>query len=112
MPGYRFIPRNDVFKMDFEKYPQNKCFCDGEELCEIIGDGMFAVPKCQFKAPIILSWPHFLHVNETFKNNMVSGNYYIYIFLTIYQMNVLTSLLILRTTKIYVLKFGLFEKHT
>jgi len=73
MPGYRFIPRNDVFKVDFEKYPQNKCFCDGEELCEIIGDGMFAVPKCQFKAPIILSWPHFLHVNETFKNNMVSG---------------------------------------
>ena len=77
MPGYRFIPRNDVFKVDFEKYPQNKCFCDGEELCEIIGDGMFAVPKCQFKAPIILSWPHFLHVNETFKNNMVSGNYYL-----------------------------------
>ena len=21
MPGYRFIPRNDVFKMDFDKYP-------------------------------------------------------------------------------------------
>jgi len=73
MPGYRFVPREDVFKMDFEKYPQNKCFCDDEELCEIIGDGMFAVPKCQFKAPIILSWPHFLHANETFQNTTFTG---------------------------------------
>ena len=76
MPGYRFVPREDVFKLDFDKFPQNKCFCDGEELCEIIGDGMFAVPKCQQKAPIILSWPHFLHANETFRS-MVTGNYII-----------------------------------
>jgi len=67
---YRFVPREDVFKMDFEKYPDNKCFCDGEELCDMIGDGMFAVPKCQFDAPIVLSWPHFLHANETFQKSV------------------------------------------
>ena len=71
---YRFVPREDVFKMDFEKYPDNKCFCDGEELCDMIGDGMFAVPKCQFDAPIVLSWPHFLHANETFQKS-VTGNF-------------------------------------
>jgi len=70
MPAYRFVPREDVFKMDFEKYPDNKCFCDGEELCDMIGDGMFAVPKCQFDAPIVLSWPHFLHANETFQKSV------------------------------------------
>jgi len=73
MPGYRFVPREDVFKMDFKKYPENQCFCDDEELCKIIGDGMFAVPKCQFKAPIVLSWPHFLHANETFRKHHVTG---------------------------------------
>ena len=62
-----------MFKMDFKKYPENQCFCDDEELCKIIGDGMFAVPKCQFKAPIVLSWPHFLHANETFRKHHVTG---------------------------------------
>ena len=66
LPGYRFVPHDNVFKIDFDKYPENECFCDGEELCDMIGDGMFAVSKCQFNAPIILSWPHFLHANQTF----------------------------------------------
>ena len=60
------LESDDVFKMDFEKYPENKCFCEGEDLCDLIGDGMFAVSKCQFNAPIILSWPHFLDANQTF----------------------------------------------
>lgn len=72
LPGYRFVPRDDVFQMDFDRFPHNECFCKGEELCDMIGDGMFAVTKCQFDAPIILSWPHFLHTNDTFKN-AVSG---------------------------------------
>jgi len=66
LPGYRFVPDENVFKINFEKYPENSCFCDGEDLCDMIGDGMFAVSKCQFNAPIILSWPHFLHANQTF----------------------------------------------
>ena len=27
---------------------------------------MFAVSKCQMDAPIVLSWPHFLHANSSF----------------------------------------------
>ena len=76
LPGYRFVPDENVFKLDFEKYPENSCFCKDEELCQMIGDGMFAVSKCQFNAPIILSWPHFLHANQTFFEN-VKGNYFI-----------------------------------
>lgn len=70
LPGLRFVPRSDVFKLDFEKYPQNACFCQDEDLCSVIGDGMFAVPKCQFNAPIVLSWPHFLHANQTFVSRL------------------------------------------
>ena len=49
-------------------FPENSCFCDGaeKELCEMIGDGMFAVSSCQFDAPIILSWPHFLNANQSY----------------------------------------------
>jgi hypothetical protein len=67
LPGYRFVPRQDVFSQDVAKYPDNACFCQDEELCSSIGEGMFAVPKCQFQAPIVLSWPHFLNANDTFR---------------------------------------------
>lgn len=67
LPGYRFTPRHDVFRNTGSEY---NCFCDGEELCSMIGDGMFAVSKCQFDAPVILSWPHFLHANDTFQQSV------------------------------------------
>ena len=71
LPGYRFVPKEDVFKnTDNVTYPQNSCFCKGEDLCEMIGDGMFAVPKCQFDAPIVLSWVHFLDANPEFRENV------------------------------------------
>lgn len=59
-----------MFQLDFDKYPENKCFCEGEDLCNQIGDGMFAVSKCQFDAPIVLSWPHFLGTNSTFADSI------------------------------------------
>ena len=65
LPGYRFVPRNDVFKSPISE-PANSCYCDDEPLCNHIGDGMFAVPKCQMGAPIVLSWPHFLNANSSF----------------------------------------------
>ena len=67
LPGFRFAPRADVF-MTPRSFPENSCFCDGaeKELCEMIGDGMFAVSSCQFDAPIILSWPHFLNANQSY----------------------------------------------
>jgi len=36
----------------------------------MIGDGMFAISSCQFDAPIILSWPHFLHANQSYLNSL------------------------------------------
>jgi hypothetical protein len=66
LPGYRFVPRSDVFTTP-RTSPENECFCADEPLCDGIGDGMFAVSKCQMDAPIVLSWPHFLHANSSFQ---------------------------------------------
>ena len=65
LPGYRFVPRDDVF-MSPESYPENGCFCVDRTLCEMVGDGMFGVSTCQFNAPIVLSWPHFLKADPAF----------------------------------------------
>ena len=48
--------------------PSNACFCEDEPLCDHIGDGMFSISKCPkiMNAPIVLSWPHFLHANTSF----------------------------------------------
>ena len=52
LPGYRFVPRSDVFTTP-RTSPENECFCTDEPLCDVIGDGMFAVSKCQMYAPIV-----------------------------------------------------------
>eukprot|EP00095_Tigriopus_kingsejongensis_P008744 maker-scaffold92_size382268-snap-gene-1.19 protein:Tk08744 transcript:maker-scaffold92_size382268-snap-gene-1.19-mRNA-1 annotation:"scavenger receptor class b member 1" len=71
--GYRFVPREDVF-MSPATYPENECFCTDPDLCDMIGDGMFAISKCQFDAPIILSWPHFMGANRSFLNAVEGMN--------------------------------------
>jgi len=67
LPGYRFVPRHDVFKQPRSE-PANACFCEDEPLCDHIGDGMFSISKCPkiMNAPIVLSWPHFLRANNSF----------------------------------------------
>ena len=65
LPGLRFVPREDVFMSPMTE-PKNECFCVDEELCAMLGDGMFGVSACQFNAPIVLSWPHFLHANRSY----------------------------------------------
>jgi len=64
LPGLRFVPREDVF-MSPKKYPENRCYAgkDREE-----GDGVFDVTVCQFGAPIILSWPHFLGADQKYRD--------------------------------------------
>jgi len=66
LPGLRFVPREDVF-MSSEKYPQNACY---EKKDSFVGDGIFDVTVCQFNAPIILSWPHFLGAEERFSEGV------------------------------------------
>lgn len=69
LPGFRFVPRPDVF-MSPRSYPENDCYCVDETLCAMLGDGMFGVSKCQFNAPIVLSWPHFLGAEERFTRRL------------------------------------------
>lgn len=67
LPGFRFRPREDVF-MSPERFPkENACF-GGEG--KVTGDGVFDVTICQFNAPIVLSWPHFLHAESKFSDNV------------------------------------------
>ena len=42
LPGYRFVPREDVF-MSPKSYPENDCYCVDQTLCDMLGDGMFGV---------------------------------------------------------------------
>jgi scavenger receptor class B protein 1 len=69
LPGYRFVPRPDVF-MSPKSHPENDCYCVDKTLCSMLGDGMFGISKCQFDAPIVLSWPHFLNAEEKFINSV------------------------------------------
>jgi len=69
LPGYRFTPREDVF-MSPRSHPENDCFCVDQELCDMLGDGMFPISACQFDAPIVLSWPHFLGANASFADSV------------------------------------------
>jgi hypothetical protein len=48
LPGFRFTPRSDVFVTP-RTSPENACYCSGaeRELCDMIGDGMFAISSCQ-----------------------------------------------------------------
>jgi len=64
LPGLRFVPREDVF-MSAKKYPENRCYA-GEGREE--GDGVFDVTVCQFGAPIVLSWPHFLGAEQKYRD--------------------------------------------
>jgi len=64
LPGLRFVPRQDVF-MSAKKYPENRCYA-GEGREE--GDGVFDVTVCQFGAPIVLSWPHFLGADQKYRD--------------------------------------------
>lgn len=63
LPSYRFRPREDVF-MSPDRYPQeNSCFGGPDR---VTGDGIFDVTICQYNAPIVLSWPHFLHADRKY----------------------------------------------
>ena len=69
LPGLRFVPRSDVFRSR-ASVPENDCFCPDEDMCDSLGDGMFGISPCQFGAPIVLSWPHFLHAEDKFTKSV------------------------------------------
>ena len=44
---------------------RNSCYDHADR---VEGDGVFDVTVCQFGAPIVLSWPHFLGAEDKFKD--------------------------------------------
>jgi len=58
VPGYRFVPPEDVFSPD---NPENKCFCVSEP-CNV-PKGLFNMSACQFDSPTLISWPHFFQAD-------------------------------------------------
>lgn len=64
LPGYRFVPPDDVFAAPSDG-PGNACYCAAGDGCPGLPSGVFNVSLCQFDAPIILSWPHFFKVRTT-----------------------------------------------
>ena len=66
---WKLIPKMKI--LIFEKNSRdifsvrNRCYAsEGREE----GDGVFDVTVCQFGAPIVLSWPHFLGAEQKYRN--------------------------------------------
>ena len=62
--GYRFTPSNDLFGSP-DEYPENACFCVNDS-CQEIPSGVFNVSECNFGAPVMMSYPHFLTVTAVY----------------------------------------------
>ncbi len=60
LPGYRFVPLAETL-LHPRTHPENECFCRDPDICKLIGDGMYDLSSCQYGAPIVLSWPHFMN---------------------------------------------------
>ncbi|XP_019869131.1 scavenger receptor class B member 1 isoform X2 [Aethina tumida] len=52
-----YTPPDTMFE-SVDKYPDNKCYCPGNEFCP--PKGLQNISPCQFDAPVYLSFPHFL----------------------------------------------------
>ena len=67
MWGKELINKNNNLPVKLEEIfcVRNRCYA-GEGREE--GDGVFDVTVCQFGAPIILSWPHFLGADQKYRD--------------------------------------------
>jgi len=61
IPGYRFVPPENVFAPPSEN-PDNDCFCLSDEGCNV-PKGLFNMSACQFGSPAMMSWPHFFEAD-------------------------------------------------
>merc|ERR1711963_429576 len=59
VPGFRFVPPDDVFSPPDEN-PDNECYCNNKE-CNV-PRGLFNMTACSFASPIFMSWPHFYQI--------------------------------------------------
>ncbi|VEN62054.1 unnamed protein product [Callosobruchus maculatus] len=57
-----FTPADTTFE-SVDKYPENKCYCPGNEFCP--PRGLQNISPCQYDAPVYLSYPHFLDADSS-----------------------------------------------
>ncbi|CAH1164763.1 unnamed protein product [Phaedon cochleariae] len=57
-----YTPTDNIFE-SVDKYPENKCYCPGNEFCP--PKGLQNISPCQFDAPVYLSFPHFFEADPT-----------------------------------------------
>ncbi|CAG9767956.1 unnamed protein product [Ceutorhynchus assimilis] len=56
-----YTSADNIFE-SVEKYPENKCYCPGNEYCP--PKGLQNISPCQYDAPVYLSFPHFLDADH------------------------------------------------
>lgn len=59
IPAWRYVAPLDVFD-DTTKNPENECYCTRFSNLDCAPSGVFDASKCNFDAPIFVSFPHFL----------------------------------------------------
>ncbi|CAG0879910.1 unnamed protein product [Cyprideis torosa] len=63
---YRFSPPANVFNYS---ETENKCYCTSKDnICP--KDGLFDIGACHFRAPVMLSWPHFFQADPSLRNSV------------------------------------------
>lgn len=70
MPAYRFHLPSNVFDNPAEN-PDNQCFCHHENASLCLPSGVFNASACNYDAPLIMSFPHFLHGDPSLRNNVI-----------------------------------------
>lgn len=69
VPGYRFVPPEDVFAAP-SRIQSQQCFCPAGPPCA--PEGTFNVSLCQYESPVLLSFPHF-YLADPMLREAVSG---------------------------------------
>ena len=69
VPGYRFVPPEDIFSPP-EENPDNACYCMVEGGCSV-PRGVFNMSACSFGSPVMMSWPHFFQADPKLLEDVV-----------------------------------------
>ncbi|KAE8751424.1 hypothetical protein FOCC_FOCC001999 [Frankliniella occidentalis] len=69
MPAYRFGMPANVFDNPRDN-PDNACFCHEDDPSLCLPSGVFNASACNLNAPVVMSFPHFLHGDPALLHNV------------------------------------------
>lgn len=69
LPAYRFHPPANVFSNPAVN-AENACYCHHDDPEDCLPSGVFNASACQFGAPVLFSFPHFLHGDPDLLKNV------------------------------------------